>query len=103
MMDGGRENLEHLHITREVFPVHAVAFVFVGGVTFLRARQTAEHTPSVPVIYRLVIDILQSETLGMCVWWGGGHMPASSMDPWRPLKRLQSRRKGKNKRVLELA
>ena len=32
--------------------------------TFLRSNQTAKDTPSVPVIYRLVIDILQSELRG---------------------------------------
>lgn len=41
------------------------------GVTFLRPRHTAKHTPSVLVIYRLAIDILQSE-LG-----GDRHAPGS--------------------------
>lgn len=34
------------------------------GVTFLRSSQTAKHTPPGPVIYRLAIDILQSELRG---------------------------------------
>lgn len=34
------------------------------GVTFLRPRHTAKHTPSVLVIYRLAIDVLQSELGG---------------------------------------
>lgn len=33
-------------------------------VTFLRSSKTAKHTPSVPVIYRLAIDILESELRG---------------------------------------
>lgn len=91
-MDGRRENSEHLHITKKVFPVHPVAFVFVGGVTFLRPRQTAEHTPSVPVIYRLAIDILQSET-------GGGGTPASSMET---LENAQVQEKRQKNLLLEL-
>lgn len=87
-MDGG-ENSKHLHITKEVFPVHPVAFVFVWGVTFLRPRQTVEHTPSVPVIYRLPIDILQSETGGEHT-----HMPTSSMET---LENAQVQEKRQNK------
>lgn len=62
-MVGWMDTWMGFHITKEVVLVCAVAVVFVC-VTFLRPRQPAKHTPSVPVIYWLAIDILQSQLGG---------------------------------------